>query len=385
MEYEPIEGIDYLVDLYALADVDRTSEQTDIKDALNKRAMEYHPDRLEGLAPEFRSRGELVSKLLNRARVVLLDTYKRAEYDEILTTWEGPVSTSGIPVDTVTRMDGAELRGKSAEEMEAAFATKVLQLEALTGYNPRRLGLIERLIEEEGDAAPEDMRDEYEDALLQRDRVLAVEEGIRSEVIGLPNLASRQYAASLEYSSQTRQRIEEAKTTKLEERRKLALGGVSTRLALLSGEEPDSATIDLPVPTTIGLPDYFEQQAARVAKIAEEREGITDRRLKNFEPTYPEAELQTEQQENLILGIETDGGHTWFAMKLDSNTGNAEADELTAEVKDLLNNGEYKTVIQRNYGIVLVKQLEQVSILDLFGVAISKYTSKFKSTGSSIV
>ena len=385
MEYEPIEGIDYLVDLYALADVDRTSEQTDIKDALNKRAMEYHPDRLEGLAPEFRSRGELVSKLLNRARVVLLDTYKRAEYDEILTTWEGPVSTSGIPVDTVTRMDGAELRGKSAEEMEAAFATKVLQLEALTGYNPRRLGLIERLIEEEGDAAPEDMRDEYEDALLQRDRVLAVEEGIRSEVIGLPNLASRQYAASLEYSSQTRQRIEEAKTTKLEERRKLALGGVSTRLALLSGEEPDSATIDLPVPTTIGLPDYFEQQAARVAKIAEEREGITDRRLKNFEPTYPEAELQTEQQENLILGIETDGVHTWFTMKLDSNTGNAEADELTAEVKDLLNNGEYKTVIQRNYGIVLVKQLEQVSILDLFGVAISKYTSKFKSTGSSIV
>jgi curved DNA-binding protein CbpA len=299
MEYDPKEGVDYLVDLYALAEIERTSEASDIRHALNERSMEYHPDRLEGLAPEFRQRGELVAKLLNRARIILLDPDRRLEYDEILTSWDGPISTNGVPVITITRLAEMRFSGKSAEEIEDEFASDVQKIEGMTGYNPRRLGLIERLIEGAGEDVPDDMREEYEDALLQRDRVLAVEEGLRSEVLGLPDLDSRQHAASLEYSAQTRERLEVAKTAKLEEQRRLALGGVSTRLALLSGEDADNAAVSLVSRTTIGLPDYFEQQSARVLEIGEEREGIADRRLGNFEPTYPEAELQTELKRTL--------------------------------------------------------------------------------------
>jgi curved DNA-binding protein CbpA len=378
MEYEPKEGIDYLVDLYALAEIERTSDAEDVRHALNERAMEYHPDRLEGLAPEFRDKGELVAKLLNRARVILLDADRRAEYDEILSSWEGPISTSGIPIVTYSRMLETGLSDKSPEEIEAKFASDVQKIEGLTGYSPRRLSLIERLIENAGDNVPDDMREEYEDALLQKDHVLAVEEGLRSELLGLPDLADRQHRASLDYSAQTRQRIEEAKTSKLEYQKRLALGGVSTRLALLSGEASDDTSVVLSAPTTIGLPHYFEQQSARVTEIAEERESIIDKRLKNFEPTFPEAELQTEQRENLIIGMETDDGHIWFVMKFDIDTDNAAATELADEIKDLLNEGDYKTVIQKSYGVVLVKPMEHVDVMDLFGVAIGKYTNKFK-------
>jgi hypothetical protein len=70
-------------------------------------------------------------------------------------------------------------------------------------------------------------------------------------------------------------------------------------------------------------------------------------------------------------------------MNLDTNTGNGTAGEITDEIKGLLNQGEYKTVLQRDYGLILVKPLEQIDIMDLFGVAISKYTNKFKSTSSN--
>lgn len=385
MEYIPVEGVDYLVDLYAVAEVERTSDDAEIRRALNERTREYHPDRLQGLASEFRIRGEIVAKVLNRAREILLNIEKRVEYDEILTSWEGPVSTNGIPVITISRMREVELNSKSAEEIEATFTANVKQIEGLTGYKPGRLELIERLIEDAGDNIPEDMRDEYEDALLQRDSVLAVEEGIRSEVIGLPNLASRQYAASLEYGTETRTRIEAAKTTKLEEQRRLAIGGVSTRLALLRREETeDDTSVGLTAAAAIGLPDYFEQQAARVEEIAKERESITYKRLKNFELTYPESDSQTEFSENLIIGIETDNGYSWFGMKIETDSNNAEGYSLSDEMKEKLNAGEYKAIIDKSYAIALVKQLEQVSIMDLFSVAVSKYTSKFKLTRSSI-
>jgi DnaJ-class molecular chaperone len=96
--YEPRDGVDYLVDLYGVTGVPHDASPDDIKGALKERSLEYHPDRLTGLAPEFRVRAERMILLINRARVVLLDDEKRVAYDTILDSWEGPVSTDGTPV-----------------------------------------------------------------------------------------------------------------------------------------------------------------------------------------------------------------------------------------------------------------------------------------------
>ena len=51
MAYEPREGVDYVIDLYALAGVEAQAEPDELKRAINQRMVEYHPDRLQGLAP----------------------------------------------------------------------------------------------------------------------------------------------------------------------------------------------------------------------------------------------------------------------------------------------------------------------------------------------
>ncbi|MDB5186162.1 MAG: hypothetical protein JWL85_685, partial [Candidatus Saccharibacteria bacterium] len=97
MSYEPKEGVDYIVDMYAIAGVAQEATPEELKRSLNERTREYHPDRLQGVAPEFRSKGERMAILLNKARHILLDSERRAEYDEILGAWDGPLSTDGIP------------------------------------------------------------------------------------------------------------------------------------------------------------------------------------------------------------------------------------------------------------------------------------------------
>ena len=142
MEYEPREGEDYIVDLYSVVGVEHDATELEIKDNIRDQLKQYHPDRLEGLAPEFRETGKRMATLLNRANVILLDTDKRQEYDQLLSEWSGPVSENGNPIIDIHRVWQAELRGKSPEEVEAIMQTDVIKMEEMLGYSPQRLDLI---------------------------------------------------------------------------------------------------------------------------------------------------------------------------------------------------------------------------------------------------
>jgi curved DNA-binding protein CbpA len=378
MTYQPQEGIDYMVDLYALAGTEPSAAETDIRTALNERAMEYHPDRLQGTAPEFQEKGERIAKLLNRARGILLDQEKRAEYDEILTTWDGAVSTDGTPAITFDRLREAEYQGKSPEEVESMFAEQVERITAMTGYSPSRLSFLEKMVEQAGDNVPDDLRAEYEDALLQKDRALAIEEAERSKVLGLPDIETQDYVAALGYGEETASKIETARAKKEADIQRLALGGVGTRLALLAGEAEPATDIAVQSATSLELPTYYEEQAAKVQEIANERDSITDKRLGNLEPTYPEADLQTELKENLIIGVASGERHIWLGARINVADDSAAFQEVSNEVKALLNQGEYEAIIAQGHGLLLVKQMEHIDIQDLLGVAIGKYTDKYK-------
>jgi len=377
MSYEPQEGIDYIVDLYAVTGVPRDVEVEELKRTLNTRTLEYHPDRLEGLAPEFQEKGERMARLLNRARSTLLDTDKRAEYDAILEEWPGPVSTSDVPVIRMDRYLQAEMANKSPEELELGFAEQRKGIEALTSYSPSRLGFLERMVDQADDQVPEDLRAEYEVALLEYDRILAIDEAERSEFLGI-NIQKRRYEASIDYAKTVGGEIEAARKNKEDEITALAIGSFSTRLALLASEESGGTTgIAISSSDSLEMPAYFDAIASSVRDIAEEREDVLRRRLENVQLTYPQPELQTEARERFITGIAAEAKTIWMGIDFDAETVSANTFEIPNAISSLLDVGDFTGVIQRGFNVFTIEDLEQVDRVTLINEAVEKHLKKF--------
>jgi len=376
MPYEPREGVDYVIDLYALTGVPNDVAPDDLKTLLNQRALEYYPDRLEGLAPEFRQRGEHMARLLNRARRVLLDDTSRAEYDQILSEWKGAISTDGTPIINVDTYLQGEMASKSPEEIEDIFGKQKDKLEGMLGFSPSRLGFLERMVQQSGDNVPEDLRIEYEAGLLEYDRVLAIQEAERSRLLGI-DVKKRRYEASFDYGDKVAVEIEVARVTKQAELEALTVGSFSTRLALLAGEDTTSGDDTLPVtPLVLKLPAFFDQQSGKVHEIAKERESILLRRLANFEPEFPEPEIQQEAKPDFVIGI-IDDTTTWIAMHYDSESDSANSINLDEQINSLLESGNIPEVIQRGFNVITFKQMEQIDLFTVINAAIDKYLSKY--------
>ena len=377
MEYEPQEGVDYIIDLYAVVGVERDAPEPEIKQGIRERMREYHPDRLEGLAPEFQDKGEDMARILNHANAILLDAEKRSEYDGILDEWTGPVSEDGNPIILIDRALQAEFHDKSPKEVEKLFAGQVEKISAVLGYSPQRLEFLCKLIDQVKGEVPDDLKAEYEAALLQRDQVLAVEESERAKLLGLPSVVSRQYATTRNYAALVEGSIQETRSSREEEAKRLAISGPAGRLALLAGEDT-SADDNLPATAAqlAALPAYFEDQAAKVVEIAKEREELLEARLGNFSLTYPLAEAQTEFTKKLALGMEGTDGLTWICVEVgDDDTGAGST--LPDSIEELLTQEDFEPVIGQGYNIATCELLDQVDIPDLVRVAAGKYVDNF--------
>jgi len=377
MSYEPKEGVDYVVDLYAVAGAAPEAEPDELKRALNRRLVEYHPDRLEGLAPDFRSKGERMARLLNRAKVVLLDPEKRQGYDEVMAEWEGPVSKDGTPIIRMDRHLQAEMEDKTPEEIEGIFAEQAKQVEAMSGYTPSRLGFLEKMVAQAGDEVPDDLRAEYEDALLSYDRTLAIQEAERSRLLSLPDIGQGDYRAGLDYLEDIAGEIEAAREVRKEEMRMQALGGVGTRLALLAGEEVEAPSTDVVLASAMELPAYFDQQAEKIREIAATRQEVVEKRLANFRPVYPEAELQEgEAKPDLAIGIGEES-FRWFGVTYDHETSSANLQPISNQLTELLDKGDYKAAIEGGYNVATFAPLEQIDMKTQLLNAIEKHADKY--------
>lgn len=382
MPYTAREGVDYIVNLYAITGVEQDAEAEQITTALRERMREYHPDKLDGLAPEFREKGERMVRLLSRVRKVLLDPENRQGYDEILAEWEGPVSTDGSPLITMDRYVQAEMASKTPEEVEAIFTKQAIQVETMSGYTPSALSFLEKLMGQSGDNPPDDLRAQYDDTLLALDRSLAIQEAERSRLLGLPDISESGYLTTLNYSDTIAREIETARTNCLEELRMLSLGGVSTRLALLAGEEVPTPAAEVTT-TTVKLPAYYDQQAQKVQELARKRQEVAEKRLANLRPTYPEAELQTESHSNLAVGV----GHDtlrWVTGSFDPETKTANFGNTPDEIGDLLEAGDIQAVIAAGYNVLTFAPLEQLDIREQLAEAIEKHVARFGIQGQEV-
>lgn len=373
MTYEPQEGIDYLIDLYAVADVPQEVEQDELKQALNDRIKQYHPDRLEGLAPEFRAKGERMARLLNRAKKILLDPESRSQYDEVLIEWDGPLSNDGTPVITIGRHTRADAARKSPEEVDAGITSQIPQIESMTGYSAPQLSFLEKMVEQAGDDVADDLRAAYEEALLRQDRALAIEEANRGDLLSLPNMENTRYVATLDYAEAKVLALEAARKVYKDEFVTAALGGVSVRLALLSGENAPETSTALVSPESIDLPAYFDEQATKIKQIAEKRQAVVEKRLANYRPTYPEQELQTEAQPALALRF----GSVWLGFVVDANEQSVNATDIPEATRQLLAAEEYAAAIKSGFNVITVEPLEQIDFHELIDAAVEQYVDKY--------
>jgi|GEM_PF-1593227 len=379
MSYEPQEGIDYIVDFYAVAGVEHDTEEANINKAINKQLSQYHPDRLEGVAPEFQARGERMAQILNKARSILLNEDKRKQYDAIYDDWDGPVSQNGDPAIRIEDAVRAEMSMRTEDEVIAAFFKFDKEADMFVSSSQGRADLFEKMIEQAGDNVPDDLREQYEATLLEIEQNLDLKESQRTSLMGVvsPVKYSR---VTLGYGEELGTAIEEAKTTQLEVLQARALGGTVQKLAILSGDtEFKSANV---VDTaSIQLPTYFEPLAEQVAEIALRRQTVLEKRLANFVPVYPELESQQDAKTGVIFGL----GHTdadqatykWFAFIPDFAKGAINSVEMPNEITESLAAADYQAVFDAGFNVGLFTPLEHVDLETLLNEAISKYVDTY--------
>lgn len=323
-----------------------------------------------------------MSRLLNVARTILLEPTSRQDYDQILSSWVGPVSTDGTPVITSQRMMLAEFGQMGPDGVESVISRQRAEAEVLTGYSPTLLDFLEGMMSAAGDDVPDALRTQYEDALLAYDRVLAIEDDSRSKLLGRPSVEGRRYVAGTDYAGTVAGEIEDARQRQTEELRQLALANVSGRLALMAGEggaTPSIADAELDVPMAYRLPSYFDSQAEKMRELAEERQIVARKRLANLWPTYPEAESQIERLPGLVVGVLTEDSTAWLSVDLDVDANVANIVDLPEGLLELLQSGDILGVIQRGYNVLTFSPLEHLDIEDLLGEVIQKHIQKYSA------
>jgi hypothetical protein len=382
MDTRPREGEHYIVDLYAIAEVAKDAEAREIKQSLNARLMEYAPDRLQGLAPKFQEEGARNTVLLNRARKILLNETTRLEYDEILSSWDGAISSDGNPAILMSDVITTRTAGMTTEQIEARHTAVTLKVTRSVHHNPQRQELFKTMYENAAAADKQELATVYDDALCAEDQILASEEAERSELLGV-RLPGRTYEAALGRAEAVAECIEDARTNGMTRLQRRALGGVGMRLALLAGEasEKDVAEADSTVAmASYQLPHYFDDQARKLAVVAAKREALLQKRLDIFQPSYPIAEQQTEGYPKFFAGITVaDGGpvEKWKGFGFDAEKLSLDSLPIAEDVDALLTDEQYAAVYAAGFNIFTFPGKKRIDLHDLLNEACNKHLVKY--------
>lgn len=142
--FDPIEGVDYMVDYYAVLGIGRDSTKRDIELALRNNRSQWHPDRMGNLSPDILKQAEFKNTLFGKAEDVLMDDKFRQAYDERLTNFDSRlVSTEGHAIiDPSKRRVDLDfiISGKDID-----FSALIERARQLTGYDEERVKSVETL------------------------------------------------------------------------------------------------------------------------------------------------------------------------------------------------------------------------------------------------
>ncbi len=275
MTYSPVSGVDYLVDHYQILGLKRAATDEEIASMWRTKVKQYHPDRMQGLAPELLESAKHKSALINEAHDVLGDQEARAAYDLVLDNWTRPICTDGRAIIDLTGAGGfsfsalLEHINSTAEDHEAQGEQIAKDL---SGFNPATYEFFKTQAESEA-GVPEGLLPAYLEQLRSRDLYLQLKESFIWDSLGLPNFQPK---AVLGYAA--------AATGELEKVRAQAHESLAHEVHLLTTGQ---RTL-LPAPETTGalVPAglfehhterflaHFARQEERLQAVAQERETI---------------------------------------------------------------------------------------------------------------
>ncbi len=315
--YNPVHGIDYLVDYYSILGVSREATPEQLKQARNDKMLSYHPDRLANAAPEFQRQAEFKSDLISRAYQTLSDAEKRSEFDQKLGEFEkrNPklVSKDGSPIIALDlKMIDIDhlLSGSEWGEKDAAAN----QLKAMSGYDDMTFKIIEqqyRATENPG----ADLKAAYRAQLLKKNVYLSLMESVEWEAAGVLNQEDPKMLQFPEHHTETRKRqVEEARQridTCVDDRVKALASGYSGALMLPDGKNYNDSDVKadaLKVKKDLGerAKRSFERHLPEIEKLAEEKSKVLESVLELTEWEYltPQDALRDKL---LLLAADKDG------------------------------------------------------------------------------
>jgi hypothetical protein len=292
---------------------------------------------------------------------------------------KGPISADGTPVIYHDNALRAEMALKTPEEIETILATKTARVADIVKHNLKQQAMLSRMLETADDEDAHEISEAYDAALFAEDQVLAIEESERGRLLGLPR--DERYEAAIGHAEKVRLAIESARTVQREEYTRRVLGGISTRLALMAGEDvPTGAVVSALIPGIDGLPHYFEGQVERIVDLAAMREALLARRLEIFQPTYPISEVQTEAQPNFAIGITSDeesNDCTWTGFSFDADTVTLTNVEIAEEIEQLLVEGNYEQAYNSGFNILTFAMKDHIAVTILLEEAYNKHLQKY--------
>lgn len=297
----PTNGVDYLVDWYAVLGVPRDADTATINAAFRERAKLYHPDRYAHLAPEFQTTAEHRVKVFTEAHRILMDAVKRQEFDSTLASWTGSLSKDGTPIMTLGKKHPSALRllEDPGNERMQQFDK---QARMLSGYNESVFRIIEQQVDNakaRGEIPSPELVEAYRAALHQKDTYLTVREEALAEVIGmeLPESRLLERGEVITASLETHRKEIPLKLASglvaLNEQGKIRLlgpGGTETK--------PDA---DMLANLQHKALERFEHHAERLREASLERAKVIKKRLAQLNIRYTPPEQDIEPQLILIL------------------------------------------------------------------------------------
>lgn len=275
MSHSPVSGVDYLVDHYQIIDIERTATSKEITSAWRMKVKQYHPDRMEGLAPEIIASAQHRLSLINEAYETLGDSEKREAFDVILKNWTKPISTDGRAIIDLTGTAGFSFAGllghmDNADEEHETQAEQIAK--DLSGFNPATYEFFTTQAASEA-GIPKELLPAYIEQLRSRDMYLQLKESFIWDSLGLQNFEPKVVLGYAAAASDELERIREQAQESLAREVKLLTSGERT---LLPAPKASGAlvTTELFEHHHERLVAHFAKQEERLLVVVEEREVV---------------------------------------------------------------------------------------------------------------
>lgn len=306
--FDSKEGIDYLVDRYAILGVEHTASADEIEAAFRTKIKQWHPDRLQGLAPTLVAQAEHQSNLLNETHEILGNSETRAAFDAKLADWKKPISKDGHSIVDLSSsaFSFSALLGSLSEDPAEREAYAKKTAKQFSNFDEATFDLVQEQMKLAAEASPALQR-AYAAQVEVRDLYLTLLEDFLREDLGVRGSTGRE--SGLRYIEQVQEELAAIQTEAMSVLQTQVLLLATGGQALLPAPEKNSGAELVAAEVLRHYEEkfsaHFEHRAVQLQEIAKERQKLLEERFKAAGITYHSATV--EYTSKLIMEFKKDG------------------------------------------------------------------------------